>query len=296
MTDVERRFAALFAGNPDCYGSDAGGYVVGDPPWAYHLDGTTPIGIYPIWDDAVHWGCVDIDVPDFEHPTNLQNTLVALGIKGVTEKSRSKGHHIWVFLRQGVWVPAWVMRRALLVACDIADVPPKEVNPKQEHVEGVGNYVRLPYPMYGAHGTQVFVNHAGRPLTFAQALYEAEADVNDPYVIEAAAELWVPPVKSTRQLAMNIDGHDVIERGLPHHLASRLSKLPLTRTLMERGPGEDGDRSSAMVHLAHLCQENWFDPDEILAVLIEADLVWGKYIRRDHSDRELRRIVERVFA
>lgn len=181
MSDVER-FAELFEGRRDAYGTEEGGcYRPSDnvPNWEgycqAHLVGALPMGVYPmvptnvvgdcegppptLW--RVKWGCVDLDIKapgksryDFVSGmeamvagVNLVTALHALSLTGHIERTRSGGIHVWVF--SAGWVQAATMRRALLVACSVAGVPTTEVNPKSEGFDDpdtLGNYVRLPYP------------------------------------------------------------------------------------------------------------------------------------------------------
>lgn len=173
--DVVSRFAWLFAGREDAHGLDGGGCSRVPPDYAAHLRDGPGIGIYPMvprlsppdgsgvghleW--VVRFGCVDLDVQregkrrwDYDTTEqghvaafNLKRACNALGMEAWVELTRSRGFHVWVFAEE--WVPASWMRRALLVACQVADVPPTEVNPKSEgfaEPETLGNYVRTVYP------------------------------------------------------------------------------------------------------------------------------------------------------
>src|SRR5262245_38603232 len=104
---------------------------------ADHLRGTMSMGIYPVTQDCCLWGCVDFDdgeVASQVHARNVAVVLAHLDVTGWIERSRSKGYHVWVFAPE--WVPARLMRRALLGACQTAQAPTKEVNPKSEHLDG----------------------------------------------------------------------------------------------------------------------------------------------------------------
>lgn len=148
--DLVHRFAVLFAGRTDAHGTDSGGCVRGAVTGATyhaHLVGEEAIGIYPLVDGHVVWGCTDIDL-GFERSLpmarNLRRALALLGITSWIERSRSKGWHVFVFAAG--WLPAEHMRNALLFAHGVAGVPAKEVNPKQINGVELGNYLRLPYP------------------------------------------------------------------------------------------------------------------------------------------------------
>lgn len=221
----------LFAGNTAVYGTEEGGCVkhADDYPgmpqakwWAdrveCHFDGASePCGVYPmvseysslihdIW--VVKWGCIDFDEGDTDslvHARNVVGVLAHFDIVSWIEKSRSKGYHVWIFLTE--WTEAASVRRALLGACQIANAPTKEINPKQEMLaEGqVGNYVRLPYPGNNpgeaTNNRMVIVetidannNNPWLPLDrddFARAAHASRVDATR---LETLGKLWQPPI------------------------------------------------------------------------------------------------------
>ena len=138
---------SLFGGRTDAHGTWEGGSKkspVSYETFAKHLYGEELIGIYPLTDGStVRWGCSDIDIDDLDSARNLQ---VAFGMKSIPSfvEKTVRGFHVWVFAND--WIPAPIMRRAFLSAHEVIGLAPKEVNPKQEQVNGLGNYVRLPYP------------------------------------------------------------------------------------------------------------------------------------------------------
>lgn len=291
--ELVRQFADLFAGRVDVYGSDIGGCIK-EPLtldiYEGHLTGgITSIGVYPQRDgDIVKWGCSDIDVADPVLARNLQLALNGLGIRSYVELTRSAHYHVWVF--SAAWIAAKTMRRALLVAHDVAGVPPKEVNPKQETLEGqsVGNYVRLPYPG-GLNATPTRrVMQTWYNVTYKGALqlrpFLRDVDPNAPALIERAAALWKPPAKK-----------EVLFDGLPpvdRELTQRLSGLAYT--IFTQGP-YDTDRSAALYKLAAKCKDDGLSPSEALVLVTDADQRWGKYSARADGPRWLRTTVERAY-
>lgn len=134
---LANKYDALFQGRRDVYGSVEGGCIkkhLTTDIWVAHLYYTGSVGVYPMVDNKVHWGCVDIDLGEemLAMAQNLQTVLAFYKLTSWIEKSKGKGFHIFVFAND--WVPAKTMRRALIVACEIAGVPPTEVNPKQEEL------------------------------------------------------------------------------------------------------------------------------------------------------------------
>lgn len=323
-TTSTERFADLFAGRTDAYGTEQGGCYrpnrTFDSMVTAHLSGAeSPIGVYPLvpfGDDEqplswlVKWGCVDLDVKGPTHATgydttsealaaamNLQTALHHFGIQGWIESTRSHGWHVWVFADE--WVPARVMRRALLVACAVADVPPSEVNPKSEGFDSpdvLGNYVRLPYPgsdrdsRFMVHRIMLDADERGGTWTaipLEDFVFRASNTRASSDRLQALADLYVPPIDSVDTLSINGD----VE--LDESLRRRLSGL--TWTILSEGPLEGHDRSGTLFRLAVLCKQDDLDPDEAFAVVKAADEVWGKFSRRPNGDRYLKEIVEKAW-
>ena len=128
---------------------------------AEHLDGDVPIGVYPLWQRnnvwMVNWAAVDLDEGDISdiHADNLVSLLSKMNITSWKEPSRSKGYHVWVYLKEPL--SANVARNGMIGACRTVDVPIREVYPKQTSLEKgkIGNCLRLPYPKVRTKGRQV---------------------------------------------------------------------------------------------------------------------------------------------
>lgn len=323
-------FAELFAGRTDAYGLENGGrsgeWVDGafvpwgfaENQWEMHLSGEMPIGVYPMvpsmgladigvgpW--RCKWGCVDFDVRSDTKPTgdyateaeahvaaqNLVLALDAFGITGWIEVTKNRGRHVWVFALQ--WVPASTMRRALLVACEVAGASVREVNPKQETLEAgqLGNYVRLPYP--GGRDPAITLDAGSRVVLMGDGTHMCaevfvgralEARVHSEVLSAAAALYKPPPTPPKRVLAPLGEGLGVM---CDRALTTRLSGLAYT--IFMDGP-LDGDRSKALFKLACLCSDSGLTLDEAYAVVGDADARWGKYQGREGP---LLRTIERAY-
>lgn len=325
---LTERFAELFAGRTDAYGTEDGGCWRVDPAsdistfevYHDHLTGGSPIGVYPMVEcedenhqtyHEVKWGCVDFDVRsptkttgDYESEAeahvaarNLVLALEAFGITGWIEVTKNRGRHVWVFALQ--WTPAATMRRALLVACEVAGASVREVNPKQETLaEGqLGNYVRLPYPGAGFGNAVVRTTGGARYIvnehTFLYGLEDfvaqALASRVHPEVLTAVAELYKPPPEP--KLRVRHESGGVVDVECDRALTTRLSGLAYT--IFMEGP-LDGDRSKALFKLAALCSDSGLDIDEAVSVVTDADQRWGKYTDQGRPDLLLRTI-ERAY-
>lgn len=322
MTDNETvdNFITLFGGRTDAYGSWAGGCIQYDgwqinTPLALHLQQGPFVGVYPLTDDnTVGWGCIDLDGKDFpstgidgEPPVDwtklwataaeVQDTLAYKGVRSWLERTKN-GIHIWVFAAERV--QAAVMRNALLVACEVANYKPKEVNPKQCHVSAdkpLGNYVRLCYP--GAlkarsdathpHGLvdRFVVDEDGQPMTVQDFCVSALHNRTDVRLLEAMSDLYVAP-KASQLTAVELDeatedAFVVLQPILP----------PVVKLMFEEGP--KGDRSSALVRAAVIMRDDHWNAQAAFTVLRALDrLVLRKFADRTDPDKPLLDILERI--
>ena len=164
-----RLFRRLFSGLPNVYGTYdvASGRVrqvkapVTDRVILAHLRGRQPYGVYLLVNDRTRAVVVDFDTADLDSPQRFRATAGQYNVPAYIERSKAKGHHVWIFFEEG-GVPA---RKARLVACHILseiDQSATEVFPKQDRLTGgtaYGNFINA--PLFGAlitKGRTVFVN------------------------------------------------------------------------------------------------------------------------------------------
>ncbi len=302
MIDDDRLFIDLFEGNDEAYGSNEGGCVRFAPPWQDHLMGQTPMGVYPLIHDRVKWGCVDLDVKSEKKPSgdyasekdahtaarNLYLVLEALGITAWIERTRSAGRHVWVFADE--WVLAACMRRALLVACGLAEVSVREVNPKQE--TGFGNYVRLPYPGVAINedaGTQVMIDPGDQmPITYEGFVSVASQERTSKATLEGVAQHYVAPPQAAETPAI-VTPYEGDLKALARQLGGR------GYTVFMHGP-TTGDRSAALQYIAHYAFEGDLTYDQAFTLVEDLDQRLGKYVGRHDRDRRLHEIIRRAYG
>jgi hypothetical protein len=205
----------------------------------------------------------------WKHSVLLTRVLAHLDITGWIERTRSRGAHIWIFADQPV--PARTMRRALLAAHQIAGLPQKEVNPKQEALaEGkIGNYVRLPYP-YEAINQYILLaddldSNALAPVSLYLEDFVGRAyDNRTPaHVLDDVANLY-QQAPEPRPVASNLD------------FSAVRNKSAYAAKMVENGPvGQD--RSSYLWHLAKTMSEADVAFRDAWDVICEADRRWGKF-------------------
>lgn len=298
------KFAEAFDGNPTAFGTGtAQASCIRSPldaqRWLDHLDGSFPIGIYPIHADHVLWGCVDFDVQgpthksfDFETQTDANNAIdtlqhvlaVGFQIPSLWERTRSGGRHLWVFANE--WVPARTMRRALLVASSIAGTPTREVNPKAEMLaaDTLGNYVRLPYagglagdgPNYRPLSTPEF------PLDLSGFCEWHTANAVSAETLDRAASLWKEPVRYSEPPVFDAKALErTTDRDKNYLLA-----------MIERGPGDD--RSAWLFLVGKHAVERGFRNGELRAWIDLADQRAGKWVGRRDRDQRIEDLARRV--
>lgn len=315
------QFIELFDGNRHAVGTEEGGSVkvtMGDDEWHgrmsnhLHKGGDHALGVYPLvarmgasgspteWE--VKWGCVDFDegeAQSWQHAVRLQALLDKFDVTAWIERSRSKGYHVWVFMN--TWTPAWVVRRALLVATAAVGAPTKEINPKTEWFadpETLGNYVRLPYPGW-LDGSDLMPTHRCVLDVTPQrdAVWDAEDFVasalenrTDPADMMLLASKWQPPTPVVQR-----DVQDITDDQLTDAI-SRVGKR--TIHLLLDGPIEGRDRSSTLFWVGQqLVRDGKHSYDECVALLKHADLRWGqKYVGRPDAERRYTDIINKAWS
>jgi hypothetical protein len=294
---VDLRFAALFRGRTDAYGSEEGGCIkepVTNETYSQHLKGVAPIGIYPMFQHEGEWmtvwGCSDIDVDDIHAALSIKESLRAAGVVSYLERSRSKGYHIWVFAMEPV--PAWAMRRMLLCAHQVAEYPAREVNPKQETLQPnqFGNYVRLPYWDASDISTDKrrILGDDLEPMPLEEFVGRAVATRTPTHLIMELAALWRPPT-AVAPPRLDLSANE--------NLIDALSGLsPLGKVIWRDGPLPQRDRSSTLTKLAYECAKSGLSPSASKVIITDADRRWGKYHLRTNGDLEIDKLVVRVFT
>jgi hypothetical protein len=269
----------LFAGRDDAYGltywdgRDDGWRVecvrtpVAIELYRQHLAGEQDIGIYPVRpDNTCRWGCVDIDIDDFDLAARLRMALGSMGFDPWIEISNSKGYHVWVFAE--TWVPASWMRRTLLVACEAADYTPKEVNPKRETGDILGNFVRLPYPGSGRANRRIMLREQGF-VSVDEFVWDVRPSSAN--LLQKWASKWIAPKKKV-VITTPPNGYEI---------------PPLFRKIIHEGPKFKEDRSNALWRIARLCAEEGLDPGRAMMVVREVD---ARHLQKysERADAELR--------
>ena len=281
---------SLFGGRTDAHGTWEGGSKkspVSYETFAKHLYGEELIGIYPLTDgSSVRWGCSDIDVDDLDAARNLQTALRVKSVPSYVEKT-ARGFHVWVFAND--WIPAPIMRRAFLSAHEVIGLPPKEVNPKQEEANGLGNYVRLPYP--GGidkipENRYMLSDKDDEPMTlkqFIDSAYETRVNIN---LLRPLAERHRP---RTRAVLDQLQTSASVQEALTHVNA-------FVKNIWRNGPFESRDRSNTLCKMVHKMHEHGTPMNMAYIILADADKRWGKFHLRTDCVEQLVKIVEDIYG
>lgn len=290
MNDPIEKFMLLFGGRTDAHGTWEGGSKkspVSYETFAKHLCGEELIGIYPLTDgSSVRWGCSDIDVDDLDAARNLQTALRVKSVPSYVEKT-ARGFHVWVFAND--WIPAPIMRRAFLSAHEVIGLPPKEVNPKQEEANGLGNYVRLPYP--GGidkmpENRYMLFDRDDEPMTlkqFIDSAYDTRVNIN---LLRPLAERHRP---RTRAVLDQLQTSASVQEALTHVNA-------FVKNIWRNGPFESRDRSNTLCKMVHKMHEQGTPMNMAYIILHDADKRWGKFHLRSDCVEQLVKIVEDIYG
>ena len=290
MNDPTETFMSLFGGRTDAHGTWEGGSKkspVSYETFARHLYGEELIGIYPLTDGStVRWGCSDIDIDDLDSARNLQ---VAFGMKSIPSfvEKTVRGFHVWVFAND--WIPAPIMRRAFLSAHEVIGLPPKEVNPKQEQVNGLGNYVRLPYPGgidYIPENRYMLFKQDDTPMTLKQFLESAQESRVNINLLRPLAEKHRP---RTRAVLDQLQTSASVQEALTHVNA-------FVKNIWRNGPFESRDRSNTLCKMVHKMHEQGTPMNMAYIILADADKRWGKFHLRSDCVEQLVKIVEDIYG
>jgi hypothetical protein len=166
-------FRSLFTGLKNVYGTydPASGRAtqvkapVTDKVLLNHLTGRKPYGVYLLVKDRTRATAVDFDTNITLWPRDFVSRARHYGISAYIERSKSKGHHVWIFFEEK-GVLAFKARLVVHHILDEIDKSDTEVFPKQDALDNniqFGNFINA--PLFGRlipRGKTVFVD----PKTF----------------------------------------------------------------------------------------------------------------------------------
>ena len=256
LVDLQPRFAALFSGLEEAFGTGRGSWVKRAPlpgDFMQHLQGrSVGIGIAPLRpDNTVMFAAIDLDEPDFQAAREMQTYIPGTSF---VERSRSGNAHCWVFFKSPC--PAWLAMGILREATLAAGKDHVEVFPKNHDFSRVkfGNYINLPY-----HGTSRPILHSDAgdpPMMLHEFVSAAEDTLNDPADWEKRAA-WMMLAPPDQREQTSTFGEQRNLHVCAEHIISG-----------EAGPITEGHRSVVYFSLAKMLT-NWeqCDHDEAAEIL-----------------------------
>lgn len=274
------RFAELFSGRTDAYGTGQGRWVrqpVTFTEYVLHLEGHGPgLGIAPLRDDGtVSFAAIDLDEPNFEAAEAMATMLP--GTSWI-ERSRSGNAHVLVFFAEPVagWIPRGILRKATAAI----GKPSVEVFPKQDRLLPgmLGNYLNLAY-----HGEDRPVLLNGEPLPLASFVKLAIGQRNEPKRWEGVArQLGITPPEERPEPMTEFGEQEYLHDCALHIIQNR-----------DTNPIQPGNRSVVYFHLAkqllnwkHISAEGAWEQVQLVNDASPAPL----------SERELRRTFDNAAA
>ena len=126
-----------------------------------HLRGVQPYGVYLLVEDRTRAVVADFDVHELEPPMAFLAAAMNHHLAAYIERSKSKGHHVWMFLDE-VGVSAAKARLVVRHILEEIGQPRTEVFPKHDRLDTrttYGNYIYA--PLFGAlvpEGRTVFLD------------------------------------------------------------------------------------------------------------------------------------------
>ncbi len=162
MSDARKRttrqklalFKRFFTGREDVYGTydPQTGKVrqvkqpVTDRVLLRHLRGKQPYGLYLLREDRTGALAVDFDEPDLLGPINLVHAAGNYDLPAYIERSKSKGHHVWLFFEDD-GVPTGKARMVARHILGEIGCPGTEIFPKHDRLAPsarYGNFINAP--------------------------------------------------------------------------------------------------------------------------------------------------------
>ena len=111
-----------------------------------HLRGEQPYGVYLLVQDRTRAIAADFDTDDLGPPIDFVRTAGHYGISSYIERSKSKGHHAWIFFEE-CGVSAWKARAVVRHVLDEIGAQNTEVFPKHDSLDTnvtYGNFINAP--------------------------------------------------------------------------------------------------------------------------------------------------------
>ena len=252
------------------------------PEWveARHLSGRQCLGSYIAYDDnTCTAACVDLDNKESRPDPAWIDKLVAIyyaavgyGIEPLVEISHSgRGAHVWVHFDEPV--PLALARTLLTALAEAADVPVREIFPRQDRVEKLGSLVRMPL-----FGQSRFFNcelmEDMEPLEGLQSIRLVDEETITSAIVAITGR---GPIKPSQQPP---EPSGSVPAAVEWALKDRHSRLARLWQGVTDGPGDPTPSGMAFALVKELIRL-YLPTDDIKAALRE----WGKKHQYKKVDR-----------
>jgi hypothetical protein len=154
--------------------------------------------------------------------------------------------------------------------------------------------VRLPYPSalnFDEERVETkfryMLDAENKQMPLHEFVTQALVSRTTPEQLESIASLYKPPVTRTVVID-NVDSADVEE------LISMMGPFPMM--VWRDGPRVGSDRSITLYKFVALLQEQGFTPEQCYKLLESADKRWGKFHLRPDAEKEMIRLITRVYG
>lgn len=185
-----------------------------------HLRGRRPYGVYLLTGDRTRAVVVDFDNDDLNQVVDFISRAAHYKLKAHIERSKSKGHHVWIFFGEKRASAA----KARLVISNILeeiDAPDTEVFPKQDRLDlslHYGNFINA--PLFGRlvpQGRTVFLNPTSFKPYKDQWAFLDSAETVDESVLDELIEInqWKVKKEQPSRDVPRVSAEPSIDFGLP---------------------------------------------------------------------------------
>lgn len=195
-------------------------HPVTDGVFLDHLRGRRPYGVYLLTGDRTNAAVVDFDNDDLNQVVDFIARAAHYKLKAHIERSKSKGHHAWIFFGDK-GANAAKVRLAVSNILDEIDAPDTEIFPKQDRLDPsipYGNFINA--PLFGRlvpEGKTVFLDPTSFKPYQDQWAFLDSAETVDESVLDELIEInqWGAEKRQPSRDVSRPSSEPSIDFGLP---------------------------------------------------------------------------------
>lgn len=279
-----KTFMHLFRGRTDCYGMNS--ICLKEPPtqeiYNQHLKGDKRIGVYPITqDNKTSWLSIDIDEPNFDMALSIRDKARHYKLHAYIERSKSKGHHVWIFFDK----PVEAVKPRMIAELILKELELKcEIFPKQDEINErapYGNFIFL--PLFGGdvkQGKTVFINSAN------QVIVKNDIDIEKIRLTEVTILDEIIEVNN-----LSRDKREISPAEKVSTVSVLKGTLPCIEKIKEGNLKEGDGRNECAFRLTIFYKERGMGREDIHTLLVS----WNSKNIEGMSKKEIDTVIESVF-